>query len=258
MSPVVRIALSVAAGQVVWGLRHRLPAPGRGWERTNHRGEPLSLVEGPAVVAALAVGAADDPAMVVAVLGAGAAGLVDDLAETTTVKGLRGHLGALRRGRVTTGALKIVVVGVSGSVAAQLAGPSRPVVDRVLGGALVAASANVINLFDLRPGRALKVTILGAAALRAFGRSPESTGPVALSMLRVDLAERAMMGDAGANALGAALGVEFVNSGVGRRGLLAGLTALTALTLASERVSFTRVIEATPVLRHLDAWGRRP
>jgi len=66
-----------------------------------------------------------------------------------------------------------------------------------------------------------------------------------------------MLGDAGANALGALLGLAAARSlpRSARIGLLAGIAALT---VASERVSFTRVIEATPPLRWLDLLGRRP
>jgi hypothetical protein len=66
-----------------------------------------------------------------------------------------------------------------------------------------------------------------------------------------------MLGDSGANALGALLGVALAaRTGlVGRAGLLAVLAALTG---ASERVSFTSVIERTAGLRELDALGRRP
>ena len=65
-----------------------------------------------------------------------------------------------------------------------------------------------------------------------------------------------MLGDAGANAFGALLGVALAarTGPAGRAALLAGLVALTA---ASERVSFTQVIEKTPGLRELDALGRR-
>jgi UDP-N-acetylmuramyl pentapeptide phosphotransferase/UDP-N-acetylglucosamine-1-phosphate transferase len=66
-----------------------------------------------------------------------------------------------------------------------------------------------------------------------------------------------MLGDTGANAAGALLGVAALVS-ARRRDRWALLSVLVALTAASEKVSFTRVIEGTPVLRELDAWGRRP
>jgi UDP-N-acetylmuramyl pentapeptide phosphotransferase/UDP-N-acetylglucosamine-1-phosphate transferase len=64
-----------------------------------------------------------------------------------------------------------------------------------------------------------------------------------------------MLGDTGANAAGALVGTALVQ-GTGRRGRVVALAVLTGLTLVSERVSFTRVIESTPGLRELDAWGR--
>jgi UDP-N-acetylmuramyl pentapeptide phosphotransferase/UDP-N-acetylglucosamine-1-phosphate transferase len=76
------------------------------------------------------------------------------------------------------------------------------------------------------------------------------------AVLHDDLAERTMLGDAGANALGAALGLALV-AREGRAARLVHLGVVTALTLASEKVSFTRVIERTPILRELDHLGRR-
>ncbi|NED51667.1 hypothetical protein G3I24_12215, partial [Micromonospora aurantiaca] len=72
-----------------------------------------------------------------------------------------------------------------------------------------------------------------------------------------DLGERVMVGDSGANALGALLGVSLAarTGPLGRAGVLAVLAALTA---ASEKVSFTQVIARTPGLRHLDELGRLP
>jgi hypothetical protein len=79
----------------------------------------------------------------------------------------------------------------------------------------------------------------------------------AAAILPADLDEQVMLGDAGANAYGALLGVALAarTGRIGRAGLLAGLVALTA---ASEKVSFTKVIESTPGLRELDRLGRRP
>jgi hypothetical protein len=80
----------------------------------------------------------------------------------------------------------------------------------------------------------------------------------ALVVLPADLGEVTMLGDAGANALGAVLGLAAVSGDAGAGRLAGRLAALTALTLASEKVSFTSVIEATPGLRELDRLGRRP
>ena len=65
-----------------------------------------------------------------------------------------------------------------------------------------------------------------------------------------------MLGDAGANAAGALLALPLVAGAprVGGRSLLAGVLALTA---ASERVSFSAVIDRTPPLAWLDGLGRR-
>ena len=121
--------------------------------------------------------------------------------------------------------------------------------DALLGGALVAGCANLANLLDLRPGRALKA---GAAAGLALGQP----GPAAaaLALLPADLGERTMLGDGGANALGAVLGLALAR----RVPRVPALVAVVALTAASEVVSYSRVIDAVPPLRWVDRAGRRP
>ncbi|MBD5787713.1 hypothetical protein IF650_16235 [Cellulosimicrobium terreum] len=251
-------------------LERRPPGGAARWTRTNHRGEPISLLEGPAVAAGLAAGAlvaADSgrarTAGLVAAVGAGAFGLVDDLAEDTDTrtKGLRGHLGALAHGTLTTGGLKVLGIGATSLAAATLAGRGRGLgrlVDAAVDGALVAGSANLLNLLDLRPGRALKAagaatvllapTAAGATTGAVLGACAAAAGP--------DLAEHDMLGDCGANALGAVVGMQVV-TGAPRAVRVAALVGVVCLTLASERVSFSRVIEGNDVLRQVDSWGRR-
>jgi UDP-GlcNAc:undecaprenyl-phosphate/decaprenyl-phosphate GlcNAc-1-phosphate transferase len=199
-----------------------------------------------------------------AAAGAGAAafGCYDDLAGRGDRRGFRGHLGALAQGEVTSGAVKIVGIGAAGLAAAGLLGGSPA--DVVVNAGLTAGGANLVNLFDLRPGRAIKVA-LGGSALLAAGTPGRARGAAcralaapagaALAMLPEDLAERAMLGDAGANALGAMLGASA--AGLSRPARVALLAAIVGLTAASEVVSFTAVIERTPALRWLDMLGRR-
>lgn len=243
------------------------------WTRTNHRGAPISLLEGPAVAAGLVLGAVVGGVPRAAVAGAVAAaggaafGLVDDLSEDTSRrrKGLRGHLGALAHGELTTGGLKVLGIGAASLAAAAVALPRAPgagraahAADVVASGALVAASANLVNLLDLRPGRALKAGAILAVPTLLTAGAPAAAASLgaAAAALPGDLAERDMLGDGGANALGALLGTAAV-VGCPRPVRWALLAGAVALTVASEKVSFTEVIARTPGLRELDAWGRR-
>ena len=246
---------------------------GSRWTRTNFAGQNVTLAEGPIAVVALLAGVGVDRlldpsgrrGLPVAVASAGAAlvGAYDDLYGSGQAKGFRGHLRALRSGQLTSGMIKIVGVGVSAAAAAVLVGRSRPgcskPVCRVLGGvldtALIAATANLTNLLDLRPGRAAKVIILLGSGLSGVGAAP-AVG-AAVGSLPTDLGGRSMLGDCGANALGAALGTAAVQALPWQPRLLA-CAAAVALNLASEQVSFTAVIERTPLLRRLDQLGRRP
>jgi len=107
---------------------------------------------------------------------------------------------------------------------------------------LVAGTANLINLLDLRPGRALKATLLLGTPLAAAGSTAAAVVVgTSLAALPRDLAARTMLGDTGANALGAVLGTAAVDR-LPRPGRWVVLTGLVALTLASERVSFSAVI----------------
>jgi UDP-N-acetylmuramyl pentapeptide phosphotransferase/UDP-N-acetylglucosamine-1-phosphate transferase len=251
--------------------------------RTNFRGRQVTLAGGPALAlgatAAAAAGADSGrilAATVTAGLGAGAVGAYDDIVGARPgqqANGFRGHLRALAEGRVTSGLVKIAGVGASAVAAAALLEPDRRTapgaqrrptgrrtLDVLLSAGVIAGSANLVNLLDLRPGRALKAGLLVGAPLAAAGGPAAGVAAgaagAAAGLLPADLGEEIMLGDAGANALGALVGTALAarTGTVGRAALLAGIAALTA---ASEKVSFTQVIDRTPVLRELDALGRR-
>jgi len=188
-------------------------------------------------------------------------GLIDDLLGTDTDRGFRGHLQALAHGRLTTGAMKLF----GGAVVAVVltAAPGEVSGRRLLAdAALVALAANLGNLLDRAPGRTIKVgIILYLPIALAAGTSPVglALAPVvgaAAGLLPADLDERLMLGDTGANLLGAVLGLAVVLE-TSRPVRTVVLIVLVALNLVSERVSFSSVIDRTPGLRQLDRLGRR-
>lgn len=318
--PVVGAGIGVCAGLGYVLRRKRIKASQ--WERTNFHGVTVSLRGGVAMagasVASAAVASAfsDQPRAalggLVASLGGGLAGYIDDVDQGAhdggkVAKGLKGHLGALAHGQVTTGVIKIAGIGASALAASALVGSKATsmggkVADLALNTVLIAGAANLANLLDLRPGRALKATVLVAAPLSYFScadaKTPASGASVtsatasvtsgasgapsatpaapasasgasaqrllasglnaaAITALVEDLQETTMLGDTGANAVGALLGTSLAANDSWKLRLGTAL-GVVGLILASEKVSFSKVIAANPALNWLDQLWRRP
>lgn len=290
--PVVGAGIGVCAGLGYVLRRKRIKASQ--WERTNFHGVTVSLRGGVAMAgasvasAAVASALSDQPRAAlggaVAALGGAVAGYIDDVDQGAhdggkVAKGLKGHLGALAHGQVTTGVIKIAGIGASALAASALVGSKTTsvggkVADLALNTVLIAGTANLANLLDLRPGRALKATVLVAAPLSYFScaaAKPEASASAvsaqrllasglnaaAITALVEDLQETTMLGDTGANAAGALLGTSLAANDSWKLRLGTAL-GVVGLILASEKVSFSKVIAANPALNWLDQLWRRP
>ena len=290
--PVVGAGIGACAGLGYVLRRKHIKASQ--WERTNFHGVTVSLRGGVAMAgasvasAAVASALSDQPRAAlggaVAALGGGVAGYIDDVDQGAhdggkVAKGLKGHLGALAHGQVTTGVIKIAGIGASALAASALVGSkatsvSGKAADLVLNTVLIAGTANLANLLDLRPGRALKATVLVATPLSYFScaaAKPEASASAAsaqrllasglnaaaITALVEDLQETTMLGDTGANAAGALLGTSLAANDSWKLRLGATL-GVVGLILASEKVSFSKVIAANPSLNWLDQLWRRP
>ncbi|PVE10447.1 hypothetical protein [Streptomyces scopuliridis] len=223
-------------------LRERAPGGLEFGRRTNYAGRTVDLYAGPATALGAAAGAAVPAgargAVVLAVLAAAACRAYDDRAGAGDPRrGFRAHLTALRAGEMTSGAVKLLGIGAAALVAGGLL-KERPV-DRILAGVVIAGSAHCVNLLDVRPGRACAgVLALGAPGLLRRGTAGALAAvPVgaAAAVIADDLAERTMLGDTGAHALGAALGAAVV-AGNGWAGLAVHALGVVAATAYGDRV----------------------
>lgn len=283
-------------------MKAMVPWLERGRRVTNYRGREVYpglgviwlLWAGCAIVCGIVMGWVSrySPLSLVIILGplaivAFALGVVDDAYGNGADRGFKGHFRALAHGRITTGLLKLIGIGAAAllvaflfsSIAAWGATDVVPGIVVVLfAAAAIALTTNLVNLTDLRPGRALKVysilavsgvllvatvttpsAFLGdagtaARALDVLALAVAVLGPV-IAVWRYDLGERGMLGDAGANAMGAVAGALIV-FGLPFWGLVTYTVVVFGLNAASERVSFSAVIERTPVLRWFDGLGR--
>jgi hypothetical protein len=270
---IAGFAVGLAVAVVI--MRMRLASPPPALMRININGKEVPAVLGdPVVVGSLvALGALTSIAalgwedadtgrvgvaatLIVAVMWI--AGRIDDRRGDEVARGFRGHIKAALGGRITGGFIKIVAGGISGVVAGAVVAEG---LDVLLVGSVIALAANLFNLLDRAPGRAAKLWLVAMVPLFVLAPAEwavavAGTVGAALAVLPADLAARGMLGDAGANPLGAVWGLGLALS-VGTAGRAAAAAALLLLNLISERYSFSDVIDRTPPLRVFDRLGRK-
>ena len=146
---------------------------------------------------------------IIVVNGFALVGLLDDVVGGKGTKGWRGHLRTLRFGRLSTGMIKVLY---GGALALAVASAKTVALwDLILNASLIALGAALFNQLDVRPARAT-VTFVSASFLLGWGGGwtlLSSIAPLvgaALVYLPFDKKGHAMLGDSGANALGAAWG----------------------------------------------------
>ncbi|MGR6836356.1 hypothetical protein [Syntrophomonas erecta] len=196
----------------------------------------------------------------VAVLAMSFLGFIDDMLGQRDTMGFKGHFGALFKGRLTTGGLKALGGGVVALfLAVFIAGGWGNIILNVL---IIALFTNMLNLLDLRPGRAIKgfLIFLLLIVLLAVGRIEWSLITPLLGAVvyyfPLDLKAGAMMGDAGSNVLGVALG--FIAAVCLDLPVRVGvLVFLILMHLYTEKYSLTTTIERVKILKAIDMMGRR-
>ena len=193
-------------------------------------------------------------------LGFGGLGLLDDLKGDRSAGGFRGHFRMLRQGKITTGAVKAIGGGLLSLVAGCLITAPGPLWTALVAGLLIALSANTLNLLDLRPGRCLFGFGVGVLVifLTLWGQHSLLSGLLlwaaaafAVILYPLDAGGTVMLGDTGANAFGAVLGVaSAIYFPVW--GQLIVVVLMLAFQIWCEKHSLTKFIESHALLRALD------
>jgi UDP-GlcNAc:undecaprenyl-phosphate GlcNAc-1-phosphate transferase len=188
-------------------------------------------------------------------------GLLDDAlgGSADAPRGWRGHVRAIAAGRFSTGAIK--AIGALALAAYATSGLGDRDFAYVADLALLLLTTNLFNLLDLRPGRVEKVfvALLAALCIGAWTAEPLELlgifiGPVLVGAAYT-LRERAMLGDTGANLVGALAGISLLVT-LGDTGRYIALAIVAALNIYGEFRSISRTVDRVPLLRSLDSLGR--
>ena len=185
-------------------------------------------------------------------------GIIDDTLGQKEFQGFKGHLYALFfEFRLTTGVLKMIL---SFIITFYLFFYWHAnLLSAIIATLIVLLAANFINLLDVRPGRALKgfIVLLGLSFL--FQSNIFLLIPILIMVLfslPVDLKAKGMMGDVGANVLGAVWGFLFIINASRLEQVLI-LCGLIIINLYSEICSLSQLIANNRVLNFLDHLGRK-
>ena len=186
------------------------------------------------------------------------AGILDDIIGNRDVSGLKGHFKSLFKGKLTTGGFKALFGGFIGIVISIAI--SKNIYDIVINTLIIALSTNLMNLLDLRPGRAIKgYLVISLVLLFTLGEYTRNLLllilPNVVAYFNQDLKAKAMMGDTGSNVLGISIGILFV-MGYSLKVRLIWLAFLIFIHILTEKYSLTKIIENNKFLNFIDKLGR--
>lgn len=186
------------------------------------------------------------------------AGILDDIIGNRDVSGLKGHFKSLLNGKLTTGGFKALFGGFIGLVISIAI--SKNIYDIVINTLIIALSTNLMNLLDLRPGRAIKgYLVISIVLLFTLGEYTRNLllliFPNVIAYFNQDLKAKAMMGDTGSNVLGISIGILFV-MGYPLKVRLIWLAFVIFIHILTEKYSLTKIIENNKFLNFIDKLGR--
>lgn len=186
------------------------------------------------------------------------AGILDDIIGNRDVSGLKGHFKSLLNGKLTTGGFKALFGGFIGLVISIAI--SKNIYDIVINTLIIALSTNLMNLLDLRLGRAIKgYLLISIVLLFTLGEYTRNLllliFPNVIAYFNQDLKAKAMMGDTGSNVLGISIGILFV-MGYPLKVRLIWLAFLIFIHILTEKYSLTKIIENNKFLNFIDKLGR--
>ncbi|WP_069649494.1 hypothetical protein [Caloranaerobacter ferrireducens] len=184
--------------------------------------------------------------------------LLDDLVGDCKIKGFKGHILNLFKGNVTTGVLKAITGFICSFFISYFI--STGLNELMINTIILVLSINFINLLDLRPGRAVKMTIILIIPLLLSQLSRNifilmSTLGFLVVYLPKDLKGNMMLGDIGANTLGWTLGVQLVIS-MDLMIKFIVLILLIIIHIIAEKYSISRIIKSNRILNYIDQLGR--